>query len=149
MWITSMGNHGAAGGISEHRRSSFIRLWLLVIEMTSHYLNQWWLINTVRCHYTMVNFLTNIHKRHPIAWPLGQGMRCLLWIQHLIDILPQLLNEVNRGYSGFTLSMCLSVHLSICGQYHVCSVSSTILAGFFAYSHILSTNFRKCVPCLV
>ena len=25
MWITSMGNHGAAGGISERRRSSFVR----------------------------------------------------------------------------------------------------------------------------
>ena len=29
MWITSMGNHGAAGGISERRRSSFQLLhWL-------------------------------------------------------------------------------------------------------------------------
>ena len=36
-----------------------------------------------------VNFLINIHKRHPIARPLGMG--CFLWIQYLIDILPQLL----------------------------------------------------------
>ena len=41
----------------------------------------------VWCHFNMVNFLTNNHKRHPIACPLGQAMGCLLWIQHLIDIL--------------------------------------------------------------
>ena len=47
--------------------------------------------NTVWCHYGMVNFLTNIHKRHPIDRLLGWGMGCLLWIQHPIDILPQFL----------------------------------------------------------
>ena len=46
---------------------------------------------TVRCRYNAVNFLTNIHERHPIARPLGPAMVCLLWIQHLIDILPQFL----------------------------------------------------------
>ena len=43
---------------------------------------------TVRRRYNAANFLTNIHKRHPIARPLGWGVGCLLWIQHLIDILP-------------------------------------------------------------
>ena len=43
------------------------------------------------CRYNAVNFLTNIHKRHPIARPLGRGMGRLLWIQHLIDVLTQLL----------------------------------------------------------
>ena len=38
---------------------------------------------TVQCHYNAVNFLTNIHKQHP--------MGCLLKIQHLVDILPQFL----------------------------------------------------------
>ena len=33
---------------------------------------------TVRCRYNAVNFLTNIHKRHPIARPLGRGMGCIL-----------------------------------------------------------------------
>ena len=47
--------------------------------------------NTVQCRYNAVNFFTNIYKRHPIARPLGQGMGCLLWIQHRIDILPQFL----------------------------------------------------------
>ena len=36
-------------------------------------------------------FLTNIKKIHHIARPLGQIMGCLLWIQHLIDILPRFL----------------------------------------------------------
>ena len=44
--------------------------------------------NTVRCHYNVVDFLKNITETHPIARPLGWGMGCLLWIQHLIDILP-------------------------------------------------------------
>ena len=33
---------------------------------------------TVQCHYNVVNHLTNIHKRRPIARPLGQGMGRLL-----------------------------------------------------------------------
>ena len=36
-------------------------------------------------------FFTNIHKRHLMARPLGGGMGCCLWVQHLIDILPQCL----------------------------------------------------------
>ena len=47
--------------------------------------------NTVRCRYNAVNFITNIHKRHPMARPLGRGMGCPLWIQHLIDIMSQFL----------------------------------------------------------
>ena len=38
-----------------------------------------------------VHYLTNIHKIHPVLCQLGQGVRCLLWIKHLIDILAQLL----------------------------------------------------------
>ena len=49
---------------------------------------------TVRCRYNAVNYLRNIHQRHPIhaiARPLGRGMGCLLLVQPLIDILPQFL----------------------------------------------------------
>ena len=46
-----------------------------------------WQQSTMRCHYNMVTFLTNIH----IPRPHRRGMRCLLWTQHLIDILPQFL----------------------------------------------------------
>ena len=52
-----------------------------------------------------------------------------------------------RGYIGFTLSVCPSVRLPVCGQHHVCSVSSTILAGSISYLPILSTNFRRCIAC--
>ena len=48
-----------------------------------------------------VNFLTNIHKRHLIARPLGRGISCLLWIQHLIDILPQFLHSFMQYLTAF------------------------------------------------
>ena len=35
------------------------------------------------CRYNAINFLQNIHKRHPIARPIGPGMGCLLWVQPL------------------------------------------------------------------
>ena len=50
-------------------------------------------IGTVWCRCNAVNFLKNIHKRHPIARLLGRGMGCPLWIQHLIDILPEFLQS--------------------------------------------------------
>ena len=56
-----------------------------------HVLNSAYIQYTVRCRYNAVNFITNIHKRHPMARPLGRGMGCLLWIQHLIDIMSQFL----------------------------------------------------------
>ena len=51
--------------------------------------------------------------------------------------------KLKGGYTGFTSSVCPSV----CGQNHVCSVSSTILAGSISYLHILSNNFKRCVAC--
>ena len=50
-------------------------------------------------------------------------------------------------YTGFTLSVCPSVRLSVCGQNRVRSGSSTILVGSISYLHILSSNFRRCVAC--
>ena len=47
----------------------------------------------MQCHYNMVNFLKNINERQPIAHPLRRGMGCLLWIQHLIHILPEFLQS--------------------------------------------------------
>ena len=43
----------------------------------------------VQCRYNSINILTDIRKRHPIAGPIGLGMGCHMWIQHLIDILLQ------------------------------------------------------------
>ena len=71
---------------------------------------------TVQCRYKAVNFLTNIHKRYPIARPLGRGMGCLLWIQHLIDILPQFLSflaATKQLYKWYFPSVCLSVRPSV------------------------------------
>ena len=67
----------------KHKRPSFrsyLWLWwrLLYSAKTS---TVWWRYNAV----------TNIHKRHPIVRPLARSMGCLLWIQHLVYILPQLL----------------------------------------------------------
>ena len=52
--------------------------------------------STVRCRYNAVSFLQNSHERHSIARPSGQGMRCRLWVQPVIDILPQLLQRCVR-----------------------------------------------------
>ena len=43
------------------------------------------------------------------------------------------------------VSPCPSIRLSVCGQNRVHSASSTTLAGFISYLHILSSNFRRCV----
>ena len=57
-------------------------------------------------------------------------------------------NEVERD---ILVSPCLSVrpsvHLSVCGQNGVCSVSSTIFARSISYSHILLSDFGRCVKC--
>ena len=51
------------------------------------------LLNPVRCHYNAVSFLQTIHVRRPIARPSGRAMGCLLWVQPLINILPQFLQS--------------------------------------------------------
>ena len=51
----------------------------------------WLNADAVRCRYNAVDFITNIHKRHPMARPLGRGMGCPLWIQHPIDNISQFL----------------------------------------------------------
>ena len=45
----------------------------------------------IQCRCNAVNFLQNIHEWHPIARPSGRAMGCLLWVQPLINILPQFL----------------------------------------------------------
>ena len=62
-----------------------------VINTALEYVRKKGVTSTVRCRYNAVNFVTNIHRGHPIARPLGRGMGCLVWSQHLTDILPQFL----------------------------------------------------------
>ena len=57
------------------------------------------------CRYKAVNFLPNLHNRHPIARPWGMG--CLLWLLTLIYVLyddPVLHHMVSLGHNE---SMCL------------------------------------------
>ena len=43
----------------------------------------------VQCHYNAVSFLQYLHKRHPIARPLGRSTGCPLWVSSLIHVLLQ------------------------------------------------------------
>ena len=100
-----------------------------------------------------------------VSWFVGMKLRfiaerlelswCHHWQHHRLLLYPRF-NKVERVVYWFhlvCLSVCLSVHpfvhLSICGQNHVRSVSSTILVGSISYLHILSNNFRRCVTCNV
>ena len=47
------------------------------------------LLCTVWCRYNVVSFLQIHRNKHPIARPHGQAMRCLLWRQIPIYVLPQ------------------------------------------------------------
>ena len=62
-------------------------------------------------------------------------------------VIPPASTKLKGGYTGITLSVCLSVRLSVCGQNRVCSVSSTILIRSISYLHIISSNFRRCITC--
>ena len=73
--------------------------WLVFVHFTS---NRPHLVgsptNHERVHYTqrgadiMLSIFSQIfRKRHPIAHRLWRGMGCLLWVHHLIDMLPQFL----------------------------------------------------------
>ena len=72
--------------------------------------------HTARCCYNAVNFLIKIHKRHPIVHPNGRAMGCLLWIQHLTDILPQFLfiyvtsHNIGLSYTGTQLYLDQNNH---------------------------------------
>ena len=63
-------------------------------------------------------------------------------------IIPYASTKLKGGYTGFTSSVRLSVCRSVCGQNHIRSVSSTIIAGSISYLHIFSSNFSRCVVCI-
>ena len=60
-------------------------------------------------------------------------------------------NEINTVHCipplqrSFTLSVCPSIRLFVCGQNRIRSVISTILAAPFSYLHIISNNLWRCV----
>ena len=70
---------------------------------------------TVRCRYNAVNFHPNVHKRHLIVRPKARDMGCLLWIEHLIHVLPLSLsyhmqNHVMLDIAKTALHCTLDVH---------------------------------------
>ena len=84
--------------------------------------------NTLRCRYNAVNFLKNIHKRHPIARPLGRGMGCLLWIHHLIHILPEFL-QLFMQY--------ITIHDRVITALH-CTLQSRLSDWLWSYSLVVN-----------
>ena len=99
-------------------RQHWFSQWLGTTQPISHHVNQ---SVTVWCHYNTINCLQNPHKIHPIARPLGRDMGCILWLQILIDILPQsvkwclqyrvILNCV------ITALHCIMVKIIVCDYY--------------------------------
>ena len=105
---------------------------------------------TVQCCYNAVNLVQNLHKRHPIARPLGRDMGCLLVIQILIYILLWItkrcpLSHPNGWYMGCLLVIQILIYILLqslqwCTQYHVildCVITapdcSTKFIMFFTY----------------
>ena len=78
--------------------------------------------------------------------------QCIKEIQHQLRMHPHpgssLYPPLQWSWKGGILvSPCPSVHLSVCEQNRVRSVSSTTLVGSISYLHIFSSNFRRCVAC--
>ena len=64
--------------------------WMLSSVLIGHLPKDTTQTNTALCRITRSIF-TQIFRRYHIVCPLGRGMGCLLWIEHLICILPQFL----------------------------------------------------------
>ena len=99
-------------------------------HMSSHVIS-----HTVWCRYNAVNFITNIHKRHPMARPLRRGMGCLLWIQHLIDIMSQFLQFLMQNLS---ISDRVLTALDCIMPYHIYHIQYII----YIYHSIYHINYQ-------
>ena len=105
--------------------------------------------NTVRYRYNVVNFLKNICERHPIAHPLGWGMGCILWIQHLIDILLELLQLLMQyltilGHVITALDCMSHNHDDINGCPNISSIVHHVI-----HNQILASNITQNIPILI
>ena len=83
-----------------------------------------------------LSFWLELHLNTDIEQKEDDSFSKLVWFQQLI---------IRRQQSCILVSLCLSVHPSVCRQSSMCFVSSTTLAGSISYLHILSTNFSRCV----
>ena len=94
---------------------------------------------TVWYPYNAVNFITNIHKRHPMARPLGRGMGCLLWIQHLIDLISRFLQLLVQNPTIFdrviTALDCIraSVKSTMNGQINYDTDIGRLISRWFSF----------------
>ena len=107
--------------------------------------------NTLRCRYNAVNFRQNIH---PIAGPSGRGVGCLLWVQPLIDILPQFLPWcaqyhviLDRVIAALNCMFMMAQRAQIFMSIKVCSVhrhqvSKQMEHEFNAHSIIIRGNSK-------
>ena len=94
-------------------KSTLVQVVAWCHQATSHYLSQCWPRSMTPCGITRPQ-----------------------WVNHTPTLM-----KLKGGYTGFTLSVCPSVHLSICGQNRVRSVSSTILIKFWRILLICSFDF--------
>ena len=86
-----------------HRSGSTLaQVMALCLMAPSHYLNQCWLIISGSSE----NHLREFHKRY-----LSHRYLTLAW---KLLIIPPASTKLKGGYTGITLSVCLSVRLSIC-----------------------------------
>ena len=110
----------------------------------------------------MISFRTERFDTRYIRGLIEQGLIRTRWVNYIVDVLASMwyswhlmdmlylppLPPLQRSWKGGILvSPCPSVRLSVCGQNHVRSVSSTILVGSISYLHILSRCFA-CKICL-
>ena len=122
--------------LSRELRSS----WSCADRRCSNYI---WVINNFFA-YKGATYIADVLISNEIHYVNWSKVFFLQWCVNMMECFYTYLptfKEVERGYTGFTLS--------VCGQNHVCSVSSKIVARSISYLHILSSNLRRCVACKV
>ena len=122
---------------------SYIRPYIIpyvMFHMSSHVIS-----HTVWCRYNAVNFITNIHERHPMARPLRRGMGCLLWIHHLIDIMSQFLQFSMQNLS--ILDRVLTA-LDCIMPYHIYHIQYIIYIIAYTTSITKSYIISYIIPCI-
>ena len=73
-------------------------------------------LHTVRCHYNTVNFLKKYSQKTPHSSPV-RARYGVLWIQHLIDILPQFLQLSMQHLTVLdSVISALSLHSTACSS---------------------------------
>ena len=144
-------------------KSTLVQVMAWCRQATSHYLNQCWPrslspygVTRPQCVNMNVLYFKVFDALHAclvwaaVSWVHGMDAWGVLAEVHQpmanVPYYTLCFNEVERGVYWFHV-VRLPVCLSVCGQNHVRSVSSTILVISILYLHILSSNFRKCVMC--